>query len=91
MNTNKKIGLYELAEDLHLIEQNVNNAHFILNELFERYFDEDFDGSVESAQRIALRHEWAQKCINILLDYDMSIRKALSAMGAVANKSKNAG
>lgn len=91
MTMNKKNALYELADDLYLIESNANNAHFILNELFERFFSEDFDGSVESAQHIAHRYEWAQKCVNILLDYDMSIRKTLSDMSAIANRSGNVG
>lgn len=90
MTMSKENALYELADDLSLVESNANNAHFILNELFERFFSEDFDGSIESAQHIAHRYEWAQKCVNILLDYDMSVRKTLSDMVADASKSKDA-
>lgn len=90
MNTNKKNALCELADDLYLVERDADKAQFILNELSERFFGEDYDGSAESAQHIALRYEWAQKCTNILLDYVISIRKAISDMGAVANKSENA-
>lgn len=89
MNTDKKNAICELADDLYMIECDTNKAHFILNELCERFFEEGYDGSIEAAQHIALRYEWAQKCANILLDYIASVRKALSDMSAIANESEN--
>jgi len=90
MKTSKKNALYELSDDLYAIKNNAQNAHFILSELCDRFFDESFDGSAEAVQRIALRYDWARGCINILLDYDLAIRKALSDMVAAAGKSKDA-
>lgn len=74
---------FRVDESLIQVERDSEHARFILNELFEGFFCEDFDGTAESAQHIAYRYKRAQAYVNILFDYIFSIQETLAEMRAI--------
>jgi|GEM_PF-3949017 len=83
--TNKeKRAAYELSDQTSYMLHDAENATFLLNELFEEYFDRDFSGSQEDIQRLMLRYSGAQMRARILIDYVVKLTNDLRELHSAA-------
>ena len=86
MNLNKeqKAAAEMLADEIYNIHREAESASFMVDELFDQFFNEDFNGTQSKVEKMTLKFERAQAQFNILIDYVASLRNKLRELNKAA-------